>query len=97
MALEQPEQQRDLALVIGLDGKRYRPQAPKPPAERTIVDRMNAAVVQLGKDVRKIVALTQDPSFSRYREQIYAGSHGDLQYLSGQLEAVVSRLRGLIL
>jgi hypothetical protein len=96
MALEQPEQQRDLALVIGLDGKRYRPQAPKPPAERTIVDRMNAAVVQLGKDVRKIVALNQDPSFSRYREEIYAGSHGDLQYLSGQLEAVVSRLTGPI-
>jgi hypothetical protein len=109
MALEHARE-KQYTPVIGLDGKRYRPQAPKPPAERTIVDQMDAAVIRLGKpqivhrmdaavvqlrrEVRKIVALTRDPSFSRYREELYAGSHGDLQYLSGKLEAVVSRLTG---
>jgi hypothetical protein len=87
----QPQEQEDLSRAESLRLSRDRQLAQKP-RRRPITDAFDAAVYDLGKDVKRLAALVDDDRFDRNRSTIAATRLSDLQRAGRLIDEITDKV-----
>ncbi len=81
--------------ITGTDGKTYQPRssASNPPKRKSLVDEFRAAILDLGKAVKKVNKLAEDDRLNRNRETICQAHFSDLNRAIESLQLVAGKFR----